>query len=175
MTDINNIFQVTLPSDYTFNDQSDLQSISYGNIERETYVLSFAERKDVLPATTTQEYFDLVVPGLDNIQIEQLAEGVISNPYDYNVLDHKITGSFAGILLVWYQRIIEQDNYFAQFNSWTLESYHDDNRDELFNNIASFEWKDGANTVTTGTVEDTILSGSEEVVNDETTTGVMTE
>ena len=175
VADKDNIFQVTLPKDYVFNDQAEIESISYGHAARETYILAFAEAKTLLPAKTIEEYFALVTPALDDIQVEELASDAIPNPKGYTVKDYKVTGSYGGVSLVWYQRILENDGYFAQVNSWTLDTYEAQNKQELFDTISSFEWKDGANTVATGIVEDDILSGTDEVLIDDTTTGVIIE
>ncbi len=162
ISDKENIVQVSLPKDYIFNGQANIESISYGNVDRETYVLTFAEPKGMIPAQTLQEYFDLITPGLDNIKIEELQEGIIPNPKGYTVKDYKITGSFNDVNLVWFQRILEQDNYFAQFNAWTLDTNLEQNQAELFNDIMSFEWKEGANVVTTEEQEEYISGDSEQ-------------
>ena len=148
ISDKGNIVQVTLPKDYTFNGQAEIESISYGNIKRETYILLLAEPKEMVSAETMEDYFDIVSPKLDNAKVEELSWWVISNPHWYKVKDYKVSGSYNGIDLVWFQRILEQDNYFAQYNAWTLASNLSGNQSELFSDIASFEWKDGANVVT---------------------------
>lgn len=175
VADKDNIFQVALPKDYLFNDQAEIESISYGHAARETYVLAFAEPKTLLPAKTIQEYFALVTPALDDIKVEELASDTIPNPKGYTVKDYKVTGSYGGVSLVWYQRILENNGYFAQVNSWTLDTYESQNKQELFDVISSFEWKDGANTVSTGAVENDALSGTDEVMIDDITTGVVSE
>ena len=73
ISDKGNIVQVTLPKDYTFNGQAEIESISYGNIKRETYILLLAEPKEMVSAETMEDYFDIVSPKLDNAKVEELS------------------------------------------------------------------------------------------------------
>jgi hypothetical protein len=140
ITDKDKLYQISLPKEYAFNNEAEIESLSYGYEKRELYVLVLWENKKDISATTIDEYFDLISPNLDNKQVEKLPSNIIKNPKNYKVQDYKITGSYGGAKLVRYQRIIDQDDYFVQYNAWTLPSKEQENQSELFANIEKFIW-----------------------------------
>lgn len=142
VTDKEKLYQIVIPNDYSFNNEAEVESLSYGNERRESYVLVLWENKKDISAITIDEYFNLVSPNIDNKQVEKLPINTIKNPNNYTVQDYKITGSYGGVKLVRYQRIIDQGDYFVQYNAWTLPSKEEENTLELFANIENFTWLD---------------------------------
>ena len=45
-----------------------------------------------------------------------------------------------GSIIIWYTRVIEGAKYYVQLSSWTTPSREAENKQELLNNLSSFDW-----------------------------------
>ena len=134
-------FQIEIPKDYSINTEASIAwALSYGSHIRHIFMLANTEAKADINIKSLDEYSEAIMPGLTWRNIEKVDSWTISNPKWFKVLDYRITWLFEKTKLVWYMRVIEGEKYYVQLSSWTTPSREAENKQELLNNLSSFDW-----------------------------------
>lgn len=134
-------YTVTLPSSYEYNGEWGDSDLSYGNFKGEKYILINAISHKDSELKSFNDMFSTYYEDFQGYKVEKLSDGSIPNPRKYVTQDYRVVWSFEDMELVRYIRLVDVWGYYISINTWTFSEREKQNKDELFKNISSFDWK----------------------------------